>query len=176
MNNLRNSMQKMVLSLISILAYANGYSEPDKTQLLVWANEAIISTYTVNYKTYLQDQKNNAKYFTSKGWIAYSKALNDSKLPDVIQKNAYNVSAVAIEPPQLTTLDATHWNVVMPILVQYQNPQYKQQQTLKVTLGITVASEGQGIRGLSITSLQSTVITPPCSCQNPEAPKENKPS
>ena len=52
----------------------------------------------------------------------------------------------------------------MPVLVQYNNPQYQQQQNLKIVLGITQASAGQGIRGYAITSLQSTVIKPPCQC------------
>ena len=64
-----------------------GYAAPDRTQLAVWANEAIIATYTFNYKNYIQDQKEIAKYFTAEGWIAYSKALDDSKVPEAVQKN-----------------------------------------------------------------------------------------
>lgn len=143
------------------------YAAPDKIQLLVWANEAIVATYTVNYKTYLQEQKSTAKYFTTAGWIAYSNALNAAKLPEIIKKNAYDVTAVATAPPQLTAVDATHWTVVMPILVQYKNPQYQQQQYLNVTLGVTSATDGQGVRGFSITSLQSSVIKPPCQCSMP---------
>lgn len=140
------------------------YASPDNIQLLVWANEAIVTSYTYNYKTYTQDQKKIAQYFTTDGWIAYSKALNASKLPEAVQKNSYNVTAVATQPPQLAVIDSTHWNVTMPILVQYQNPQYQQQQNVKVVLGITLASAGQGVRGFAITSLQSTAIKPPCPC------------
>ncbi len=149
------------------------YSAPDNVELLVWANEAIVTTYTSNYKTYMQEQKKIAQYFTSDGWIAYSKALNASKLPATIQSNSYDVTAVATAPPQLNILDQSHWTVVMPILVQYQNPQYQQQQNLKIILGFTLASTGQGIRGFAITSLQSKVIKPPCQCVSTE--EENTP-
>lgn len=145
-----------------------GYTTPDRTQLSVWANEAIIATYTFNYKTYLQQQKEIAKYFTSEGWINYSKALDASKLPEAVQQNLYDVTAVATQPPKITTIDPEHWIATMTILVVYQNPQYQQRQNLKVIMGFSQAPSGLGIRGLSISNLQSTVTEPPCQCPNPE--------
>lgn len=163
---------KKLLSLVSTLLFITmgqlACADPDRTQLAVWANEAIIATYTFDHQNYVQQQKGIAKYFTSDGWIAYSKALNDSKLPESVQKNAYEVSAVATQPPKLITLDPTHWQAIMPILVVYKNPQYQQQQNLKVVMGFTLATSGQGVRGFSVTSLQSTVITPPCQCSKEE--------
>jgi hypothetical protein len=140
------------------------YSVPNRTQLVVWANEAIITTYTFDYKNFMQNQKDTAKYFTSAGWIAYSNALNDSKLLEEVQKNNYEVTAVATQPPILTTLDPTHWQVTMSILVEYKNAQNKQQQNLKIQLGFNTAPAGQGVRGLAVNSLKSTVIKPPCQC------------
>jgi len=137
---------------------------PDNTQLAVWANEAIVATYSYSYKNYLEDQKHIAKYFTADGWIAYSKALADAKLPEAVQKNLYYVSSVATQPPVITTVDPSHWKASMNLLVVYQNAQYQQKQTLNVVLGITKAPSGQGIRGFSITSLQATVIKPACQC------------
>ncbi|HAT8177943.1 TPA: type IV secretion protein IcmL [Legionella pneumophila] len=160
----------LLISITTKLTYAG----PDRTQLAVWANEAIIATYTFDYKNFMQQQKEIAKYFSADGWIAYSKALNQSKLPEAVQKNAYFVNAVATEPPKLITLDPTHWQAIMPILVVYKNPQYVQKQNLKVILGFTVASPGQGVRGFSVTSLQSTPISPPCQCKNEEEPGNTK--
>lgn len=137
---------------------------PDKEQLAVWANEAIIATYTYDFKDYINEQKKIAKYFSSQGWIAYTKALNDSMLPESVQKNSYFVSAVATQPPVITAKDDSHWQATMPILVVYKNLQYQQQQSLKVVLNFSVAPEGQGVRGFTINSLQSTVIEPPCEC------------
>lgn len=137
---------------------------PDKTQLSVWANEAIIATYTYDYKNYQQAQKKIATYFTSSGWISFSKALNDSKLPESVQKNQYEVSAVALLPPEIKSIDATHWQATMPVLVVYKNPQYMQRQTLNVVLTFGEAPADQGVRGLSIDSLQATVTEPPCQC------------
>ncbi len=157
-----------LLRAFVVLFSLSSYAGTNNVELLVWANEAIVATYTYNYKTYAQDQKTLAQYFTTEGWLAYTKALNASKLPEAVQKNSYDVTAVAIAPPKLNILDESHWEVMMPILVQYSNPQYQQQQELQIILGMTHASPGQGIRGYAITSIQSKVIKPPCQCINQE--------
>jgi hypothetical protein len=160
MNKKLQSLAFLLLAFCSQWTYAG----PEQAQIAVWVNEAIVATYSFSYKNYLEDQKQIAKYFTADAWIAYSKALNDSKLPDAVQANLYYVSAVATEPPVITPVDETHWKATMKLLVMYQNAQYKQRQNLKVTIGFTAAPAGQGVRGYSITSLQSVVTTPPCQC------------
>lgn len=134
-------------------------------ELSVWTSEAIVATYTYNYKNFLTRQRVIASYFTSEGWTAYSQALLDSKLPDVVQKNAYYVSAVPTYPPQIKQLSVYQWQASMPLLVIYKNPQYQQKQTLLVTINFMVAPHGQGVRGLSIQTLQSKVSKPPCQCE-----------
>lgn len=155
--------KKLVFVLLSIF-FQLSYAQPEQAQLSVWVNEAIVSTYTYSYKNYLEDQKKIAKYFTADGWIAYSNALNASKLPEDVQKNLYTVSSVATAPPEITNIDPTHWKATMGLIVAYQNPQYQQRQHLKVTINFMVAPSGQGVRGYSITSLQSAVVKQPCKC------------
>lgn len=160
-------MRTLVTCLISISLFIlshSGYTASNRTELAVWANEAIIATYTYSYKDTLEQQKEIARYFTATAWISYTKALLDSKLTESVQKNQYEVSAVATLPPKLTTLDPTHWQATMPILVIYQNPQYQQKQHLKVVLSFTKALTGQGVRGYAITSLQAQITEPPCEC------------
>lgn len=160
-----NKKFPLVSSLLLIMCAQISYSAAN-TQLAVWANEAIIATYSYDYKNYLQEQKEIAKYFTGEAWMAYTKALNESKLPDSVQKNNYNVSAVATLPPEIKVIDNANWQASMPILVVYSNPEYQQKQNLKVVITFTQAASGQGVRGYSISSLQSTVIKPPCQCPN----------
>lgn len=161
-------IKQQLLGLLLTVLTGTGYCGADNVELLVWANEAIVATYSYNYKSYNQDQKKIAQYFSTTGWIAYSKALNASKLPEAVQKNSYSVSSVATAPPQVKNIDQDHWTVTMPLLVQYSNPQYQQQQSLNIVLGITRATAGQGIRGYAITSLQAKVSKAPCQCQPPE--------
>ncbi len=158
--------KKFLLLAFTLLTFCFNftYAGPEQAPMAVWVNEAIVATYTFNYKDYLENQKFIAKYFTADAWIAYTKALNDSKLPEAVQKNLYYVSAVATRPPVITTIDPTHWKATMDTLVVYQNPQYQQHQNLKVTITYAVAPSGQGVRGFTITSLQSVVTKPPCQC------------
>lgn len=160
-------MNKKCLSLaFALLTLFSQFSVagPEQAAMNVWVAEAIVATYSFSYKTFLEDQKRIAKYFTADGWIAYSKALNDSKLPDAVQKNLYMVSSVPLEPPVITTAGDTHWKATMPLLVMYQNPQYKQHQTLNVTIYFSAAPAGQGVRGFNIDSLKAVATKPPCQC------------
>ncbi|MDP1603507.1 MAG: DotI/IcmL family type IV secretion protein [Legionella sp.] len=167
----------------SVLWATTSFAAPNETQLAVWANEAIVATYTFNYQNFMARQREIAKYFTAEGWTTYSTALLDSQLPDAVAKNKYYVSAVATLPPEIKTLGENHWQATMPLLVIYKNPQYQQKQTLKVIINFGVAPSGQGVRGLSINNLQSSVSESPCECQpapdvtsptngNPSSPNE----
>ncbi|KTC86992.1 DotI/IcmL family type IV secretion protein [Legionella brunensis] len=156
---------KFYCLLTLILLSTPGFTAPDNTQLAVWTNEAIVATYTFDYKNFLARQKEIAKYFTAAGWTAYSTALNASKLPDAVKKNLYSVNAVATLPPEVKSISPTQWEATMPLLVTYKNPQYQQKQNLLVTINFIQAPAGQGVRGLAIASLQSKVTQPPCQCQ-----------
>jgi hypothetical protein len=154
----------IMLSLIWILTASPSFAESVSPAQTVWVNEAIVSTYTFNHKNFIERQRNIATYFTSDGWMAYSKALNESKLPEAVQKNNYFVSAVATNTPTIKTVGPSKWEATMPLLVVYKNPQYQQKQTLSVTISFQRAPSGQGVRGLAITQLNSTVIKPACKC------------
>ena len=155
--------KKFAFILLSIF-FQLSYAQSEQAELSVWVNEAIVATYTYSYQNYLQDQKKIAKYFTADGWIAFSNALNASKLPEAVQKNQYRVSSVATEPPVITQIDPTHWKANMRLLVVYQNPQYQQRQHLRVAINFMVAPSGQGVRGYSMTNLQSVETKPACKC------------
>jgi hypothetical protein len=150
------------LAVFLVCTLTRAASAPDSSQLSVWANEAIVATYTFNYKNFLERQREIAKYFTAAGWTAYSAALNTSKLLDAVQKNSYFVSAVATLPPNIKMINTVRWQAVMPLLVVYRNAQYQQKQNLLVTIDFTQAPSGQGVRGLAINSLQATVAKPAC--------------
>jgi len=162
---------RIVLFCIALLTLSfQAHTAPDNTELSVWANEAIVATYTYNFQNFMARQKEIAKYFTATGWITYSKALQDAKLPEAVQQNSYEVTSVATLPPTIKTINKQQWQAIMPLLVVYKNPQYQQKQTLEITLNFIKAPEGQGVRGLSITSLLAKVAKPMCRCSNESKP------
>jgi hypothetical protein len=164
--------KKIMLVLLFWTSIMPAQAAPDRTQLAVWANEAIIATYTYDYKNYLEQQKEIAKYYTAAGWVAYTQALNESKVPEIVQKNQYEVTAVATQPPTLVTLDPNHWQATMTILVVYKSSEHQQQQNLKVSIGFQTAPGQQGVRGFHISSLKSTIVSPPCQCTKTEGDGE----
>ncbi|MDP3704857.1 MAG: DotI/IcmL family type IV secretion protein [Legionellaceae bacterium] len=149
------------------LATIPASAKSSAVELAVWVNEAIISTYTFDYEHFIPQEKEIAKYFTSEGWVNYSNALQESKLPTSIQTNSYYVSAVATMPPTIKTIQNKGWEATMPILVIYKNPAYKQKQSLLITVNF-IKTTTQGVRGYAITSLKSAIITPPCRCAKKE--------
>ncbi|WP_419419889.1 DotI/IcmL family type IV secretion protein [Legionella sp. D16C41] len=155
-------LNQIILCLCPLLSYA------DNTSLAVWANEAIVATYTYSYNNFIQRQREIAQYFTAEGWTSYSKALNASKLPETVLKNNYFVSAVATLPPEVKELGKLQWQATMPLLVVYKNPQYQQKQNLQVTINFSQVPSSQGVRGLAINALQAKIIEPPCECQPPK--------
>lgn len=143
------------------------FAKPRDSELTVWVSEAVVATYSYDYKDFLKQQKLIAKYFTADGWVSYSKALTTSKVPEVVKKNSYYVSAVPTMPPKIKQLADNEWKAVIEILVLYQNPAYKQKQNLKLTVNF-IQSSKEGMRGFAITRIQSIVTEPPCRCVNPK--------
>lgn len=159
----RKTIIILTLLLFNVSVFAQ--AKYDEIELQVWANEAIVATYTYNYQNFLQRQKEIAKYFTANGWISYSKALQDSKLPETIKENNYFVSAVALEPPTIKQIKPTVFQATMPVLVVYKNPKITQKQKLKVDINFTLVPQGQGVRGKAINSLKATELEAPCKCE-----------
>ncbi len=153
----------LLLTMFGLLFANLTFAKPTHSKLTVWASEAVVSTYTFDFKNFIKQQQSIAKYFTANGWINYSKALEESKLTEDVRKNSYYVSSVPLMPPTITKVGENEWQAVIPILVIYKNPAYKQKQTLKVTLNF-IETNKEGVNGFAITSLKSVVTEPPCKC------------
>ena len=157
---------RLLLSVFIFLSSFFSYASPTPVELSVWANEAIVATYTYDFKNFIDQQRTIAKYFSASGWTAYSSAFNASGIPAAVTKNQYQVNAVALLPPEIKTLNPTHWQAVMPVLITYKNPQYQQTQTQKVTIFFsTTPTATTGVRGLVINSLQAVPTEKPCVCK-----------
>jgi hypothetical protein len=154
----------LIISMLLSLNFINfSFAGPTEIQLTVWVSEAVISTYTFDHKNFLKQQKAIAKYYTSDGWINYTKAFEASKLPETVKKHSYTVTSVPLFPPVIKNISMNQWQATIPILVVYQNPGYKQKQTLKVVVDFVKTDNG-GVNGFAITNLISTVTEEPCQC------------
>jgi hypothetical protein len=132
--------------------------------LAVWANEAMVATYTYDGSQFMAQQKSIATYFTAPAWTAFTSAQLKANIPDTVMKNQLNVTAVALKPPMIT-VKPTEFIATMPLLVQYQNKNTTQQQSLDVTLHFIQVANGLGVRGFQITSMTTVSRTSTLICK-----------
>lgn len=159
----RKQVFYFLVTLLSLICANVAKAEPSKAKLTVWVSEAVVTTYTFDHKDFLKQQKQIAKYFTAEGWINFSKALKDSKIPEDVKKNSYYVTAVPTMTPEIKKLSGNEWQAVISVLVIYKNPSYKQKQNLKVTVEF-VQTEKEGVNGFAISRIRTIVTEPPCRC------------
>lgn len=142
----------MRIRILTILFAANILSvsglwaqEPisQNTKLSVWANEAIVETYTYSFKDQRARFKSIAKLYTAKGWKSFLDAVESSKLVDTINQYKYSVRAVALAPPSIKNNPKSgkvkSWLISMPTLVYFDNPTQPQRQYLDVNLTVDYA-------------------------------------
>jgi hypothetical protein len=159
----------LLLPLLSLALLSPAYADNSDVSLSVWTNEAIVSAYTFSATNLLQRQKDIAKYFTTQGWINFTKALETAKLKDAVQRNNYTVSAVALLPPSIKSLSPKEWQATMPLMVLYKNPHYQQKQTLTIVITFITTKPTQGVRGFAISSFNAVITSPPCPCESQHA-------
>lgn len=164
----RKQVFYFLVVLLSMICTNVALAKPSNAKLTVWVSEAVVTAYTFDHKDFLKQQKQIAKYFTSDGWINFSKALKDSKIPDDVKKNSYYVSAVPLMPPEIKKTSENEWQAVIPVLVLYKNPSYKQKQSLKVTVEF-VQTDKEGVNGFAISRFRTIVTEPPCRCTKVKA-------
>lgn len=155
---------KHLLVIIGILCCQLSFADQANLDKKIWAHQAILATFQISHDSYIADQKEIARYFTSKAWQQYLQGLNKVKYQDFIAKNYYRVSAVALKPVQLAVKPEGYWQATMPVLIQYKNPQYEQFQTLSVTIQFHSAKPGLGIQGYQLVSYQSKQLDKLCKC------------
>jgi hypothetical protein len=152
---------KIFIFLSFLVASIQTWAEDAEILQSTWVNQAIVSTYTFNDDNIVQRHKTIAHYFSSQGWIAYLKALEQSKLLDTVKKEKFHVSAVALSPPTIQSRGTSQWQATMPLLVEYKNASMKQQQQLLVTVVYeTSPSKKQWV----IDSFDSVQKTNLCTC------------
>lgn len=157
---MRYAIRLIVLYVCCSIAIA----APTPVALSIWVNEAIVATYTYDYKDFLSQQRVIANYYTATGWANYSTAFLKSGIPEAVKKNLYYVSAVATNPPEIKSIGSNKWQAIMPVLVSYKNPQYQQKQTLQITIIFSATPSDPNIRGLAIEAFETTPLTPTYHC------------
>jgi intracellular multiplication protein IcmL len=136
-------------------------SEPVVTDkyLLEWASlstRAALNIDFVNYQKQLQDA---SVYFTSRGWDAFTKALNDSGLLDTVKSKKLLMSAVIPRAPVIGfsgIVSGRHiWKVNMPVLVTFGSASDERQRQIMITMVISRVPALDTPQGIQITDFEA---------------------
>lgn len=157
--------QTLTTLIFSVMSFTTWALEPS-IPLQVWTNEAIINLYTFSDKNWTDRQQDMATYFYPDAWKTYLAAMHQSNILKLVTEKHMTVAAVATLPPNIKTIDSTHFSAIMPVLVSYTNQNFTQTQNLTVQLDIIKSSEST-TRGYAITQFHATIDSSPCTCQSP---------
>jgi hypothetical protein len=162
----------ILLSIIHCFGGKIYAAQVNDSKINAWVAEAILNTYTFDAENLIARQKIIAKYFTANGWIDYSKALRDSKLIAVVQKNKYSVAAIPLKAPLVETTEDHKFTASMPIIVTYHGKSSEQTQALDVKIIFSITSQDSGVDGKAIERLWASPLSQPCSCNRTEPCKK----
>jgi intracellular multiplication protein IcmL len=134
--------------------YALSFPMVNQEQLLQWANEAVVASYSFNFLNYRKNLQQASEYFTPEGWRNFQAALKRSRMLETVLDKKLVVTAVATGAPIVLNrgpLEGHYtWKVQMPILISYQSASDHIQQPEVVTLLISRVSTLNTPKGIAI--------------------------
>jgi intracellular multiplication protein IcmL len=132
-------------------------------ELLQWANQAAVASYTYNFVNYRQELQNAAQYYTPEGWNQFQAGLKTSRNLESVVAKKFVVSAAATGAPVIADQGILNgryaWQIRIPLLVTYQNSNEQVQQPLTVTMVITRASTLDTPKGIAIAQFYAAERT-----------------
>lgn len=130
-------------------------------QLLQWATEAAVASYTFNYVNYRKALQDLRLYFTKDGYINFLKALKDSNNLDAVTTKKMIVSAKPTGSPAILRKGLVtegpdkgiyRWIVEMPMEINFQNETTPIRQSIVLTMTIVRVPTLESPSGVGITS------------------------
>ncbi|MDQ2994774.1 MAG: DotI/IcmL family type IV secretion protein [Pseudomonadota bacterium] len=112
----------------------------EDVDIMVWARDAAIATYTFKPETINRNLTHTANYFSMDGWRDFYNALRASHNLESIRSKRYSVTAKSIQVPQILARgvegDTYGWRIQVPLEVKWSNDSGDSIQTLMVTMQI----------------------------------------
>ena len=95
-------------------------SNQNDPTILQWANQAVVTAYSIDFDRYRQQLQYASQYFTRGGWNAFIAALKASNNLDAIKTKKLIMHAVATGAPVVINRglinDRYSWQIQMPVL------------------------------------------------------------
>lgn len=132
----------------------------DQALVLNWSEKAITQAFTFNADFVDAQMQKLQACFTEQGWTGFNTALQKSGNLAAIKSQKLNVSSKIDGQALITESQNNQWNIILPVVVTYQNDKEKVSQLLSVDL--TVGRKITGDLGITqmIATPRGTVTTP----------------
>lgn len=132
------------------------------TQLLNWATEAAVTSFTFDYEHFRAQLQSAASFFTPAGWQLFISGLQKSNNLNIIQKYQLVGSAIPYDKPTITWLGQVSgvfaWKVDVPLLVIYKNDANRYEQKMIVSLFIHRSSNYVGRDDIGILEFNAKEV------------------
>jgi intracellular multiplication protein IcmL len=131
-------------------------SEPNLSTpaLLSWVAQASTEVMTFGFNDYRRRLQEASRNFTRRGWDSFTKALQDSRIIDMVEANQQVVTAAPRGAPILKSEGEYNgryqWTVQLPIVVTYQSGPKKRSDNLMLTLVIVRVPRLESPNGVGI--------------------------
>ena len=142
-------------------------------EVLAWASEAAIASYTYNALSYTKQFENLKAKFTNEGWNNFEEALKKSGNLNEVINNGVVVSAFRSNPAEIESYSEKNsistWVVKVPTQVTYENGYVKIEQDMETYLTISSNNDGK----LLIQNINSSLVSPTRSANAIPKPRPN---
>jgi intracellular multiplication protein IcmL len=136
-------------------------SEPVVTNvyILQWAALAARTALNLDFVNYSKQMEAASIYFSSKGWSAFSSALDSSGLLETVKSKKLLMNAIVPTTPTIRFTGVVRgrymWRITMPVLVTFGSASDERQRQLSVTMIISRVPALDTPQGIQITDFEA---------------------
>lgn len=122
--------------------------------LMSWVAQAATEVMTFGFNDYRRRLQESSRNFTRRGWESFTKALQQSRIIEMVEANQQVVTAAPRGAPVLDREGVVQgryqWIVQLPMVLTYQSGAQKRSDSLMVTIVVVRVSRLESPNGVGI--------------------------
>lgn len=122
--------------------------------MMSWVAQATTEVMTFGFNDYRRRLQESSRNFTRRGWESFSKALQASRIIEMVDASQQVVTATPRGAPTLVSEGVVQgryqWIVEMPVILTYQSGTQKRSDNLRIKLVIVRVSRLESPNGIGI--------------------------
>ena len=126
----------------------------DRAALLSWATQAATEVWTFGFHNHKQRLKEASRHFTRKGWAGFTKAIERSRIIEMVNENRFVMTSVPRSAPKITKEGLQNgrynWTVELPLKTTYQSGSKTRSDNLLVRMKIVRVPKLESPNGIGI--------------------------